>query len=299
VIFVHTQVPAVLLGRRMRRTPTIVSLDATPEQYDLLGEFYSHEPGPAPLERLKREIHRRCFERAAHLVTWSEWARHGLVSAYGVAPTRVTAIAPGVDVGRWRPPDDARSNRPGPVRILFVGNDLGRKGGDLLIDAARHLRQDARIPEFAIHLVTSAEVDPEPGVIVHRGLSANSPELITQYRDADIFCLPTRGDCLPMVLAEAAATGLPLISTDVGAIHEVVVPGRTGELIQSGSLDALIAALRALIEDPQLRLRYGAAARRLAEQRHDARANAARVVDVMLACLPALQTSSRRRPPTE
>ena len=73
-MFVHTQVPAVLLGRRMRSIPTIVSLDATPVQYDDLGLYYAHDTSAGWIERLKKSANRRCFLRAVHLVTWSSWA---------------------------------------------------------------------------------------------------------------------------------------------------------------------------------------------------------------------------------
>ena len=72
-MFVHTQVPAVLLGRRLTDVPTAVSLDATPKQYDELGEFYAHDQGPEWAEQFKFRLNRRCFERAAHIITWSTW----------------------------------------------------------------------------------------------------------------------------------------------------------------------------------------------------------------------------------
>jgi glycosyltransferase involved in cell wall biosynthesis len=118
-------------------------------------------------------------------------------------------------------------------------------------------------------------------VIAHRGLTANSPALIEQYHAADIFCLPTLGDCLPMVLAEAAAAGLPLVSTRVGAIHEIVQPGATGELVTPGDLDALTEALRRLVVDPELRRAYGDAAFALAVVDHDARANAVTIAELL------------------
>jgi glycosyltransferase involved in cell wall biosynthesis len=282
-IFVHSQVPAVLLGRWMR-TPTVVSLDATPLQYDSLGEFYQHEVGSGPGERLKKWANRRCYARARHLVTWSEWAKQGLVDEYGVAPDKVTVIAPGVDVDMWAPPAD-QVDRSGPVRVLFVGGDLERKGGHLLLSAAAQLRDDAAVPDFEVHLVTPAAVADEPGVVVHAGLSANSAELIEQYHLADIFCLPTFGDCLPMVLAEAGASGLPLVSTDVGAISGLVRDGVTGRLIQPGDLDQLVTALRELLVDPDERRRCGKAARELVIHEHDARRNAQRIVDVLRAAI--------------
>lgn len=279
-MFVHTQVPAVLLGRWMRRIPTVVSVDATPEQYDSLGAIYAHAVGPSWLEHLKKWANVRCFERAGHLVAWSHWAKAGLVEGYGVDPGRVTVIAPGVDIDRWAA-SDGQGRGGGPLRVLFVGGDLQRKGGDILIRAARILRAEPDVPGFEVHIVTGSEVALEPGVIAHRGLTSNSSALIAQYHQADIFCLPTLGDCLPMVLAEAAAAGLPLIATDVGAISELVQHGRTGHLIRAGELDDLVVALRTFLMSAAERRRLGAGARELAVADHDARRNARRIVDVM------------------
>jgi glycosyltransferase involved in cell wall biosynthesis len=96
-----------------------------------------------------------------------------------------------------------------------------------------------------------------------------------------VFCLPTLGDCLPMVLAEAAAAGLPLVATNVGAIHEIVRSGETGDLVAPGDVHALVGALRPLIVDPDLRRRYGDAAHQLAVREHDARVNAGRIVQLL------------------
>ncbi len=278
VLFVHSQVPAVLLGRWLKKTPTIVSLDATPRQYDELGEFYNHVPGSPKLERFKDLANRRCFERAAHLVTWSEWAKQGLVDGYGITPDKVTVISPGVDTEMWgRPESEPRS---GPLRILFVGGNLERKGGDHLLDACRKLREEPEVPEFELHLVTPTQLDPEPRVVMHNGLTPNSPDLIRQYHRADIFCLPTRGDCLPMVLAEAGAAGLPVVSTNVAAIPSIVQHEKTGLLVQRGNLDELTDALRRLLVDPELRAELGKSARVLVETEHNAARNAAALVDV-------------------
>ena len=279
-MFVHSQVPAVLLGRWMERIPTVVSLDATPLQYDSLGDFYAHSVSSDRVEQFKYWLNRRCYRRAHGLVAWSKWAKQGLVDHYGVPPEKIAVIAPGVDVGAWSADrEPALANRP--VRILFVGGDLRRKGGELLIEAWRRLRAAPDLSSVELHLVTSAEVEPEPGLFVHRGLTANSPELIEQYRRADIFCLPTFGDCLPMVLAEAGAAGLPLVSTNVGAISELVRDGETGRLIPPGDLEALDKALRELIRAPDKRLTYGRQARALIEQDHDAGKNASQILSVL------------------
>lgn len=278
-MFVHTQVPAVLLGRRMVTTPTVVSLDATPKQYDELGEHYGHATGSVPVERVKAWMHRRCFERAAHLVTWADWTKRGLVDDYGVVPDRVTVIPPGVDTARWLRADEPRGDGEGPVRILFVGGDLDRKGGRDLLRAFAPLRAHLG-PRIELHLVTRSEPPAADGVTVH-SMEPNSAELIGLYHRSHIFCLPTRGDCLPMVLPEAGAAGLALVSTDVGAIREIVRDGETGLLVPVAAPDALREALRRLVDDPQLRLRLAAGATALVRAEHDAAANAARLVELI------------------
>ena len=280
-MFVHTQVVAVLLGRWMRMIPTVVSLDATPEQYDTLGEYYSHGVGPAPVERFKKAMNVRALRRAEHVVTWSAWARDGVVDGYGVAPEGVTVIPPGVDVARWTPPAGRPQIADGAaVRILFVGGDLARKGGDLLLAAVRELAADPEVPPVELHLVTRSDVPAQEHVTVHR-LNANSPELIELYHSCDVFALPTLGDCLPMVLPEAGAARLALVSTSVGAIHEIVRDGETGLLVPPGDQAALTAALRTLVLDAELRVRLAAAAEELVCRHHDAARNAAQLADLL------------------
>lgn len=282
VMIVHTQVPAVLMGRALQRVPTVVSLDATPVQYDSLGEHYAHAVGPEPVERLKARLNRRCFAHAVQLVTWADWTKRSLVDDYGVDETKITVIPPGVDAAKWARPRDATTRATGhggPVRILFVGGDLGRKGGHHLLEAFAEIRRE-RGASVELHLVTTSPVDAADGVHVHASMQPNSPELIDLYHRCQIFCLPTLGDCLPMVLPEAGAAGLALVSTDVGAIGELVRDGETGLLVPTADVPALIGALDRLISDEALRRDLGAGAARLVATEHDAATNAERLVDV-------------------
>ncbi|MEP2371962.1 MAG: glycosyltransferase family 4 protein [Ilumatobacter sp.] len=286
-LFVHTQVPAVLNTDRFRGIPRVVSLDATPLQYDELGDVYGHESGSDRLERLKHALNTRCYQRADRLVTWAEWTKAGLVADYGVDPADVEVIPPGVDPQKWWfPPRTGTTDDSEPVRVLFVGADLRRKGGFDLVEAVREVRrrltESGSPAELELHVVTTAELSPEPGVFVHRGLTPNSPELIDQYRRADIFCLPTYGDCLPMVLSEAGAAGLPLVATDVGAISEIVHDEKTGRLVRPGAIGELADALVDLAENRERARRLGSAACELVRERYDAAKNARRIVDVML-----------------
>lgn len=278
VRFVHTQVPAVLLGRLLTDVPTVVSLDATPKQYDQLGEHYDHSVGSRTLERVKTALNRRCFDGARALVTWAHWTKGSLVHDYGVDADKITVIPPGVDTDLWS--CEVPRSDDTVTRILFVGGDLRRKGGLQLMAAFEELRR-RHGQRVELHLVTPAEVEPADGVIVHPRMTPNSPELIELYHRCDVFCLPTRGDCLPMVLPEAAAAGLALVATDVGAIGEIVRDRETGLLVPVDDVGAVVDALDALVVDPSLRRRLAGSARELVLAEHDARRNAGRLVAVL------------------
>lgn len=268
-LFVHTQVPAAFSLDWLKRVPSVVSLDATPLQYDALGASYGHAAGPAWLERLKWRLNRAVFQRASRIVAWSEWARAGLAEGYGVDPARVTVLPPGTHVEAWKRPVP-REAHGGPMRVLFVGADAERKGGALLLEAVRSLRGSISIE---LDLVTRNPIEPSSGVRVHQGVQANSDALRRLYHEADVFCLPTEGDCLPLALAEAAAAGLPMVSTRIAAIPEVVRDAETGLLMTPRDLAGLIDCLKRLADDEPLRLAMGRRAAALAAARHDAGRN--------------------------
>jgi glycosyltransferase involved in cell wall biosynthesis len=278
-LFFHTQVTAVLSPNWLSHYPTIVSLDATPLQYDSLGDYYNHGAGPEWLERLKWRLTRNCFQKASHLVTWSEWARQGL-AAYETNPEKATVIPPGVDTAAWASPQP-RSENNDVVKILFVGGNLERKGGLLLLNAFRSLRQVDSLPEIELHLVTKDIVSAEPGLFIYNNMEPNSAALKQLYYDCDIFCLPTFGDCLPMVLSEAGAAGLPAVTTRVAAIPEIVQEGETGFLVPAGDEAALVSALARLIANPDLRQQQGRQAEELIRQNFDAAKNAARLLTLL------------------
>ena len=73
-IFVHTQVAALLIKGVMRRVPTIISLDATPINFDSMADAYAHSRQSGPVEWTKLLVNRRALLAARAIVTWSPWA---------------------------------------------------------------------------------------------------------------------------------------------------------------------------------------------------------------------------------
>lgn len=275
-LFFHTQVPAILATSWLRTIPSIVSLDATPLQYDQLGAFYQHEQGPPWMEGLKWRLNRDCYRAARHLVAWGAWTKRGLIADYGVPADKITVIPPGVTVKDWRRPTP-RTRHDGPVKILFVGANLERKGGLLLLEAFRSLRPLG----VELHLVTKDTVASEPGLFVYNGMQPNSQPLKNLYHSCDIFALPTFGDCLPMVLSEAGAAGMAVVSTNVAAIPEIVRDGETGLIVPAGDTAALTEALRRLALSPDLRMSLAEHAISHVSREYDAQKNAARLLDLL------------------
>ena len=82
------------------------------------------------------------------------------------------------------------------------------------------------------------------------------------YAEAQVLCLPSRREGVPLVLLEAMSFGLPVIATPVGGIVDYVAHEDNGLLVPPGDVDALAASIQALAADPELRDRLGEAARR-------------------------------------
>lgn len=294
VVF-HTQVTSLFSIDLMHRVPSVVSLDATPLNYDTIGEYYGHrQAGDGFLDHQKFLLNRRALNAAAGLVTWSEWARRSLVNDYGVDGAHIRVLAPGsapafFDLGRARHAA-AAEDRTRPLRLLFVGGDFHRKGGPLLLESMN----GPLGRRCELHVVTqSTDIKLQPNVVVHRGLKANSPALLKLFSEADLFVLPTRADCLGVVLMEAAAAGLPVVTTDVGAVRENLVPNESGLLIPTNDPRALEEALTTLVGDLDRRLRMGRAGHALACDKFDSRRNNRSLLD-FVGELSSSRIASRR-----
>jgi len=272
-LFFLTHNPAVFRHGALRRIPTCLWTAVTPVQLDEQAEQYLHRRTRLPpLRALKQLAVRRTFRLARRCLGWSEWARRSFVRDYGIPEEKTGVVAPGVDLSAWQMP--ARPEPRAIPRLLFVGGDFARKGGRLLLDVFRdRLRGRAELD-----IVTRDAVADEAGVRVHRGLSAGSEPLRRLYREADAFVLPTFADCHSIASLEAMASGLPVVTTRVGANPEIVEAGETGFLVDAGDGASLAEALGTLVGDAGRARRMGACGRRRVERTFDARKTVERLV---------------------
>jgi glycosyltransferase involved in cell wall biosynthesis len=281
VAYFNTQVPAALAGGLLQQRPYLIATDITPRQYDRIGEHYGHQAdGNGWLSRYKRRVNTNLLRRASRLLPWSSWTRDSLIHDYGVDPGKIEVLPPGVDIERWCP-----GYRPQPerLRILFVGGDLERKGGRLLLEAFHTLPPGSA----ELILVTHSDIATADHVIAHQDLTPNSLELIALYRSCDLFVLPTAAEAFGIAAVEAAAVGLPVLTTAVGGLTDIVVEGQTGYLIQPGDRAALISRLHLLARDADLRQRLGRAGRQRVEAHFDAGKNARRLAQLLEAACQA------------
>jgi glycosyltransferase involved in cell wall biosynthesis len=270
-LLIHTQTAALLCVGLMQRLPTVISTDVTPIGYDAVGGPHSHFRGPRAAEAVKRYVVKRVFQHASAVAAWSEWTRASLIEDYGVDPQRIHLIPAGVEV----PPVRPRRAHAGPLRLLFVGRNFEAKGGNDLLAALEGLGG------WELDVVTHSTVAPLPGVRVHNGLSPGSPELAELYSMADAAVLPTRGDASPFAVLEGMAAGLPVITTPVGAIGEIVVAG-TGLLVPPCDVEALRDALSRILSDGELRRRMGDAARARVLRCYSANRNINRLLNLVV-----------------
>jgi glycosyltransferase involved in cell wall biosynthesis len=262
-----------------KRVPTLISLDATPVSMLKYGHWY-HTPVADPdsaIRQLKRSVTRSVYLNAAHLLPFSEWAKQSLISDYGMQEDKITVVPPSINLRKWK---CVLSTLPGQsprrLRVLFVGGDFLRKGGDLLLRIAKR----EEFQKFEFHFVTRAfSGTPGGNIFVHSNLGINSQPLIELYCMSDVFVLPTHADLSSWVLLEAMATGVPVISTKVGGIPEIVIDGQTGYLVEPDDEEAFVDRLRMLLHNPELRRRFAGTSRQRVESHFNLETNAEVIVE--------------------
>jgi glycosyltransferase involved in cell wall biosynthesis len=175
----------------------------------------------------------------------------------------------GVDTAQFRPADTQNTGVP---VVLLAARMLRTKGVTEFVDAAEQLHRSGVHARFV--LVGEPDVgNPasiplgqlqrwhEQGVVEYWGRRDEMPAVL---RSADVFCLPSYLEGLSKSLIEAAATGLPIVTTDVPGCRDVAGNGINGLLVPPADAAALSSALRRLVTDPSLRALFGARGRELA-----------------------------------
>jgi UDP-glucose:(heptosyl)LPS alpha-1,3-glucosyltransferase len=221
--------------------------------------------------------------RGTRVVAVSQMVRGHLQRYHGLDPRRVCVIPNAIDAGRLRL-DDALTVRAAlrrrlglaetDVLALFLAHNFRLKGLAPLLRALKRRRE--RDPRGQpLHLAVCGGGDPAPfrrladrlDIGSHVHFLGFQPDVRPIVRAADYFVLPTYFDPCSLVVFEALACGLPVITTRLNGAGELITPGREGFVVETPDSIAELAEALASLTDPEIRLSMAEHARRLgAEQ---------------------------------
>ena len=274
-VHVYTENAALLSADLLRRVPSVVSTDATNAQNAYRLPYRRPTRWTAKVLPLTQRFERRVYDAATLVVANSEWAASSLRDDYGVSSDRLRVFPFGIELGEEESVNKVSAN--GLPRVTFVGRTLERKGGRQLLDLhQRHLSDRCRLT-----LVTEEAVSPAPNVDIVRDIRAGDPRLREILAQSAVFAFPSEMDMAPNAVLEAMSAGVPVVALRVAALPEMIEDGVSGRLIEPGHPEELVAAIGALLSDPEGARRMGTEARRRVRERYDVRDAAAQLLDTL------------------
>lgn len=231
--------------------PKVLYTDAT--QLSLL-DYYFIEKGKNTKylrnilsSRYIKEIiktERRAFNNADLVILTSEWAAQNAVEEYNICPEKIRITPFGANLEVSYSEEEIHSfikkRNEEKCKILFIGIEWYRKGGDIAIETARRLNNMGLDLELHFVGITDfPEKDLPPYIINHGKISKASHEGLKTmnhlFSSSHFMFLPTRADCTPVVFSEAMAFGVPCISTKTGGIPTIIRNGVNGYCIDPQS----------------------------------------------------------------
>jgi glycosyltransferase involved in cell wall biosynthesis len=276
-IVVNTQSAGLTLPERFASLPCFVALDATFEQLARSPWFgptqISRWLHPFTLRWLRRQ-ERLLFQYAHTLLPWSQGVRDSLIREYAIDPRKIEVLPPSM-----RDPGCPEHRQNERFRLLFIGGDFRRKGGEQLLEAWRsRLRSEADL-----HVVTRVPMASEPGLHIHRGVEAGSEKWVELWSSSDLFVFPSNLETFGIVLLEALAFGVPVLSARTGAAEDIIEPGRNGMLLHDTAPSTIAEAVLQLMANTELRRRLSKAGRQTFEKHFNLDHNAARLASILKA----------------
>jgi glycosyltransferase involved in cell wall biosynthesis len=266
------------LRRRLRALqPNLVVTHSSADSWltALATRFWRAAPPAVRIRHISAPVGRNATTRwlygraAAHVVTTGERLRQQLIDDLDLPPGHVTSVPTGIDLAHYAPRDKAAARRALglPAAGFFVGivaTLRSWKGHRYLLDAW------AALPAGGDRLLVVGDGPgrdnlrrqaADLGIVERVVMPGNQDDVAPWLAALDVFVLQSyANEGVPQAIMQAMAMGLPVVSTPVGSIPEIVADGETGLLVPPRDTEALRAALARLAADPTLCRRLGEAA---------------------------------------
>lgn len=250
------EISALATFRAAKRLGLTVILDA-PSFHRTAQDRLHGTTDPPGLHRRIATVKDAEVAAADHVLTVSELARETYLEA-GVPAAKVHALPLGADLELFAPDGETRPDEA-EVTFLFAGAQIRRKGFDLLVEAFGRTVEagpPGRLPRLRL-VGPAGDASPclerLPEAARARVSSAGSvpqPELAAELRRASCLVLPSRNDSYGLVVAEALATGTPVVVSDMVGAKDLVREGENGWIVPAGDAAALTEQLQRCAADP-------------------------------------------------
>jgi glycosyltransferase involved in cell wall biosynthesis len=214
-----------------------------------------------------RMCERFSLPRLGAVIANSQFTASIVLTAYKLPPNRLHVCYKSIDSDSWASSATLREQAGlhGPT-VLFVGGNMQRKGLPTLIHCARQVLAAQPTTRFWV-VGADAAAEQMMTLVRREGVQAqfqflgwrSQAELLQLYANADVFVLPALVEALGVVLLEAMAAGLPVVSTRVGGVPEIVEDGENGVLVEPDASQELGNALIRVLSDGPLRARLSRA----------------------------------------
>jgi glycosyltransferase involved in cell wall biosynthesis len=213
----------------------------------------SHDWPQWQIDRMEREI-----ELADRILIGSSFVKDTFI-AEGVPEHKLVVIPYGANTSLFKPPENAKKS-PNRFNVLFVGQISQRKGLSYLLRAYERIQG----PGTSLTLVGQMQDDGTAlkpwRHLIHHIPHVPRSELASIFQQADVFVFPTLVEGMALVVVEAMASGLPVITTPNGP-GDIVRDGVEGFIVPPRDIDAIVKRLEELRENPELRATMSANAR--------------------------------------
>lgn len=202
------------------------------------------------LFRWRQEYQKKVYENCKGIFTMSHWLKKHLVEYSGIPQEKVHYVGAGINLDK----NKIKKLEKNKNKILFVGRDFYRKGGDLVVEAFNLLKQEHNNVELYIagpsHTPKELEGNPE-GVTFLGDITYD--KLCEYFNICDIFCMPSRFEPFGLVYIEALVFGMPCIANNDFAMKEIIKDGINGYLLNDENIIDLKEKMWKLLNDDDIK----------------------------------------------